>query len=198
MSSYGESSSSRGPPLFKGDTLTRGPWITFEFKYRAYVRAKQCAAPLTENRPGLPAPNMNVAARDRRMEEIEKWDEQNSRAYGYLVQAMEENVEALTALQLKERQDLVNGTNARECLQHLREKYQPESELETENVRRMWSAVKLQRFESLVTLFERLTMLQSMLASSGAPTTEAQNKMRFIEALQNGEATIGIVMVRGD
>ena len=143
MSRNDESSSSRGPPLFKGDTLTRGPWITFEFKYRAFVRAKQCSAPLTEDRPEMPALNFNAAARLRRTEEIEKWDEQNNRAYGYLVQAMDENVEALTALQLKERQDIVNGNNARQCLQHLREKYQPESDLETEIIRRLWSAAKL-------------------------------------------------------
>ncbi len=84
-------STSRGPPLFRGDTQTRGPWATWEFRFQAYLKGRKCSGPMTRDCPVALPINAAAAVRDRRQEEIQKWEDQNDEAYGYLVQAMEEN-----------------------------------------------------------------------------------------------------------
>jgi hypothetical protein len=105
-------SASRGPPLFKGNTYTRGPWLTFEFKFVAYAKGRKCAGPLTLDRPEEPLPNLLLAIQTRRTEEINNRDAQNDEAYGYLVQSMDENPDALVLLQLKAREDPIQSSGS--------------------------------------------------------------------------------------
>lgn len=134
----------------------------------------------------LPA-NAAAAARDRRQEEIQRWVDQNDEAYGYLVQAMEENDGAVAALRILKNDDPVNGTKVRTAFQVLLEMYQPEGELEAEAIRRKWSKCKLLRGETLEHLCNHLILLQSQIAGHGIPETPARCKARLIEAMQNGE-----------